>query len=550
MKDLIDDFFIEQIKKIDIVYLKSFFILLCIILFVFNMSLTEQFWGNHDWESMKDSIILNESLYIGRFSATLLASLLCFKLIPSLNVFLFFIGNIIGLIMLSKYWEVPKKTIHIVIFASFWLLMPATLNQIYYRVLCLNIGWLLFFLLLAIFVAEKAKKEPTKHNKIFYILVSSFLLITFDFGVYPPVISTLLVVLLGKAFIEFKKAKYSFKGIKKFVIDEKYFFLSLAIALVCLKLLFLVFDSQGVLDNSMYNILLIDPSSIYDKVISAISLSFESLFCTFPYVSAYTKSVLFCIVLIAIFSSIFEMYKTSECRKLSCLLRKSLYIIIFFIIILLSAHILYFVSDFLSILFNRIEKLGLEFFYLFSVALILSAFSKPIKNIGVVCIMLVIINSSVNTMYAQKVSFLAFEIEMNMQRDLLSKIENKAGFDMNNSYQYIQIGHYKSPKKRLYDGNSYKRTNFELMEYCALSSLAPANGIIYYTDYDFIKNNDDSYSWHLKLDENMKKELGDFIKNEAKAYPHPSSVYVSENYILVVFDEQYLEEIKQKLTSD
>ena len=48
----------------------------------------------------------------------------------------------------------------------------------------------------------------------------------------------------------------------------------------------------------------------------------------------------------------------------------------------------------------------------------------------------------------------------------------------------------------------------------------------------------------------MDKELSDFIMNKAKVWPHKDSVYVSDNYILVVANKTELDKVKERIKKD
>ena len=51
----------------------------------------------------------------------------------------------------------------------------------------------------------------------------------------------------------------------------------------------------------------------------------------------------------------------------------------------------------------------------------------------------------------------------------------------------------------------------------------------------------------LSLENYDLYEIKDYLFNQAKVWPHKDSVYVSDKYIVVVFDEEVLEKTKEIL---
>lgn len=555
------------LKKIEPVYKKSFVITFLIAIIVYFTMISNLFWGNHDWESIQKSVNVEECLFVGRFSVTWLQSLFGFKLIPYINCILFITLSIISTLLTSYYWKIEKNSRILILFSSFWILSLTSLALMYFRNLSVSFIFGFLSVVLSILLSLKANNVDIK-KRVLLLILSYILLFVFVFGIYPPLINSILVLLGGKFLIDLKISNFKLDTIKNFLVEHRYFFLVLFLAVISNFLSIYIINLLGYLIPDEYNIALIKYSDIHIQLLSLVRHSFEALFYSFPFISTYVKVLEFFIVLIAIGYYIYSIFKTSDYKLINKVFY-SIFIIFLFYGLLLFGLFSYFISNGLTNLELRVDHFGYEIFYLFCISVVLQIKEiKILKNIGVVIIFLLLWNFSINNMCAQKNLLLSFDLERNFQNRLLSRIEENENFSYDKKYIFFEIGHYDSFKRKLYNSNSYKLVNYEsyvidsecLSDFLLL--LAPkeftykgeseylSSNYSKYKKYDNFINDENDFSLFKDI-EYLKKihfdELYDFVMNKAKAWPDKNSVYISENCIAVILDEYYLNLLKEKI---
>lgn len=545
-------------KKVDPIYKKSFATSFIIAVVVYFTMLTNLFWGSHDWINIQKNINFLDYLYIGRFSVTWLQSLFGFKLIPYINCLLFIIISIISTLLIAHYWKLEKNSRLLVLFSSFWTLSISALSVMYYRFISTDLVFGLFSIILSIILAQQANHFH-KIKKVFLLILSYIFLFIFGFGAYPPLINSILVLLGGKFALDLKNSNFSIDGIKNFFSEHKFFFAILFLAIISNFVCMYIFNSLGYLKTDEYNISLISLGSIGTQFIALIKHSFEALSYPFPYISRYVKILEFSTVAIAVLYYIFSIFKNSGlnlAKKFVC----SAAIVFLFYGILLSSLFSYFVSDGITNLELRIDHFGYELFYLLCIAIILQIKeSKAIKNIAVIIVFLIIWNFATNNMCAQKNLLLSFNLERELQTRLLNRLETNDNFSYNKRYLLFEIGHYESFKKKLYSSNKYKLGNDELYFLDDIFPQFMPNYLHFLSQKNFLDNEiyhcvfnsyDENFALY-KESERIKElhfeEIYDFLMNDAKAWPDKNSVFVSENCIVVVFDENRLNYLKEKI---
>ena len=532
--------------KIEPVYKKAFIITFLISVIVFFTIISNLFWGNHDWENIQKSIILNESLYECRFAATILQTIFCLKLIPYIIYLSDITILIISLFMIADYWNVPKKVSNLVIFSLFWILMPSTLSILYYQALSLGIICSVFFSILSLKLCLKINNKKNKCLKILYFLLSIIFLYDFVLETYPVALNIILVLIMGKLLIEFKNSNFQLIIFKEFFKKYKFFICNILISLIFIISTFYILKYFNILNENFYTIKLTYFDMILNRFLFLNKLFFSSLISYIPFIGIYAKFLLLLILGFVLFIFLKQLSNTNYLFRNKII--KFFIILLLFYLLFLCSLFSYFISSGVNEIAPRILHFGFDFVFLFCISIILNETNLKIKNICVIIIFLFIYNSAINNMYAQKVEYLSFKNELLLQNRLFMRITNDKNFDINKKYLYCQIGQYENFNKRFYIGNYGNVKNDELLYILFVSPDSPSSGLKYLADKDFIFDGD-FYSYDIddNFDEQMYDELYDFIMNKAKVYPSKDSIFISEHYILVVFDKLYLDFLKTKL---
>lgn len=549
MIDLLD----IKFKKIDTVYKKSFLISFVICLIVYFTLISNLFWGNHDWESLQRDIILNESVLVGRFGSTILPSIFCFKFIPYLFYICSFCIHIIASFMIADYWNVKKKVNNLVIFSLFWILMPSTLCYLYYRTDSLGkFGTVLFSILaikLSLKINDLKNSESTAKNSrllaIIYFLLSFILLFVFVFGTYPTTLNTITVLVIGKFLIDYKNSKFDINALKNSVFQHKYFFFALIFSLLSILLTINVLNHFNII-RDCYAVTFTTNIDWWQRIILTWQLCLSSLVEEAPFVSKFIRFVLLAVFCSSVFVFCKKLFETD--KKIPQKLNRLIIVLCLFFALIYFSFSSYLLCEGIDNLNERITHLGIDYVYLFAVAVILQTEYLKIKNFNVILIFLTMFNFAVHNIDAQIQSCLSFKNEILFQSRLLTQIINTPNFDVNKKYTYLQIGQYENFRDKFYDKEKLKIENEEIINFNFVSQDGCASGLRYLSKFDFI-NPGDSYSYETdkNYDEQMDKELYDFIMNKAQIYPHKDSIFISDNYILVVFDKDYLKKVREKI---
>lgn len=534
------------LKKIDNVYKKSFIITFLICIVVFFTIISNVFWGNHDWENIEKSIILSESLFICRFGATILQTLFCLKLMPYIVYLADITVLIVSMFMIADYWNIKKTVANLTLFSLFWILMPTSLCFFYYQAASLGIFASIFFSVLSLKLCLKINDTDNKNKKILYFISSFLILYVFVLGTYPSVLNAVFVFLTGKLLIEYKNSNFEKNFIFKFLKENKYFIINLCLALIFIYLTFNILSGIGVVDNTFYNVRLVKTGNLIERFLFVIKLCLSSFVLPAPFESMYVRilTLLLFVSVVFIFVRSLKNTNLSDNAKID----KFFIISFLFFIMFVMSLFTYFIIIGVNEISPRINHLGFDFVYLFFVAVLLNENNLKIKNINVIIMLLFIYNSAVNSMYAQKIEYLSFNNELMLQNRLLTRITSEENFDINKKYKYLQVGHYNLYNGKFYGEYDNKIRNDELLRNEFISKDGVASGLMFLSNKDFIIL-EDSYSYELddNFDEQMYDELYDFIMNKAKIYPSKDSIFISEHYILVVFDQLYLDFLKTKI---
>lgn len=188
-----DKLIVQKYRDLDVVYKKTFWIVFIILNLVFLYYNIHFIWGNHDWgfvmHGMWGYIIPPEIRYNGRFSSYWLQQFLGGRLLPVITVSFMLLGFSFTGILLAYYWKLQKTFFNYLVLSLVVVLNPLVIYWIYYLSYAVSQLWLPSIIILALILSEK------KSHGYFFLAVLLFLL---SFGIYPPAVSTIIIVFFGK----------------------------------------------------------------------------------------------------------------------------------------------------------------------------------------------------------------------------------------------------------------------------------------------------------------------------------------------------------------
>ncbi len=537
--------FVNQYKNINPLYKKTFWTTFIALNIVFLYHTVHFLWGNHDFGTVDYGINWKEAFHQGRFTAFLMQQLFGGQVLPIINNLVYFAGLSCSALMLCYYWRLPRMVSVYVPVSLFLVLLPYTSSWLYYIHMTITCGWLPFIVILALQSADKIKEVSSTAHKTILFAVSS-LLIFYALSAYTSVINNIAIILGGRIFIEWLQKDINFKSLYQSVFSHFYVFLSGLCGSFLFAAAISVAKKQGIFIPA-YNAQTASLSEIPQKFILAFTESFKTLFYTYPFMTFTLKMILLFIVLAAVLSTFYHIISSKP--KIHCIAK--LFAMGLFWIALLFVTQLVLVVAASSDVANavRIQFFGLAYFYTLCVAVIFILGRQPVQNIGGLAIATAIIFSIAGNLHIQKVWKFAFDNEIRIQERLLERIEEKENFLPSKKYTYVQIGLFPHMATKFYY-KPYDKKASELLNFSYQPGWIPQIILNFLSKSYFIG----SSLWVDQVAENynsdMDKELSDFIMNKAKVWPHKDSVYVSDNYILVVANKTELDKVKERIKKD
>lgn len=548
-KKTINNFFENVVlyyNKIDPIYKKALWIIFIVVNIVFLFHTVNFMWGNHEWEYVFQQLKVDSDLCLGRYGSQLFKTLLFGGIYMPVfsNLFSFFFLTL-TYVLLGIYWKIPKKLGLIVLAGMFFCLQPFVLEWLYY------VGALpeLFIAPLAVVSALiiSEKYSDIKGSKIRFILwnLISIVLLNYAISVYPSVLNTIFVVLFGKIFIEtlnFENVKTEIKKLNKFIPV----FFDILIAAVFYKFVLFYLAKKGILYTGMYTIKSISLNDLPLRLIECISSSFEQLaFYQFKFMP--NSLTILCSVMFIILLSLI----INNTSKISV---KILHLTEIFII-LFATKITALLADYMAFFVPRIDFFGLLFFRVLVLIVIFKILKdNSLKNVVVILASVVIFISIVNDMDALRVWKLGFAKEKMMWNRIITRIEEQTNFDSNKKYDVIAIGKVPSIRSEILSNDNYNKFSKIMISdaYSARNYDADWEPFIaenFYYPKVFVKNHFctayEAYYGNIAFLNDIKKLKLSGIIDKLEVWPSKNSIFVYDDIIIFVADENSLKKFKK-----
>lgn len=508
-------------QSISPIYRKSFWLLFGFINLAFLFHTINFMWGAGDWAAVRTMVNPDETLSDGRFSAYWLQELLFDgKILPVANNLWAFFGLSLAGVLLSIYWNLPKKTSIIVITGLFFSITPYTLSWLYSTKNTLGSLWLPAIALSALLLANQ--KTSSTNRSYLYNLIS-VLLFLFALGSFLPIINFIAIAILGRVLIQFLTSNLS---LKEAFVQTCQSLANFTAGLMFYLLILFLLNENGTLRETT----LIAPLSAY---LSKIPEIFTSIFTTLttpsPFIDIVYKSLFLLILIMSLFTIIFKA-KTPKTALKGLLL----------VPVILIAGKLSSICTFDPMYqaeYTDFYSIPLTNTLMLSLLLLLGG--EYIKRLAYILSIILIFMGFVRVSYAQKVWKLGWDAETKLAERIITELEKKKEFDINHKYKLLQIGEV-SLRSKYYQKTPNEQHSLWLLDKPYYPSGASKDAYNFYYQTDFLENDALEEAAFLP-------EIRDYLLNKARAWPSPQSILISGNYIVLVLDEQSLADIQQKL---
>lgn len=499
--------------------LKNWFILFLLTLLTYSFYITEFLWGNHDWGWIQDHTPILSGVFEGRFSQFILQTTLTNGQILPITTILISLGLYsLGIILLLNLLNLNTSPLYTILIGLFFTSSPYTISWLYFAFITLScLSWP-FFVILAFCFLHYKNQSP---HKIFYIFLSS-LLFLLSIGGYPPIINTIFSIFFISIINSLYLNHYTIKTtINKTIPTALSIIISLTIFLIIqhfLKKYHLQYDTYNTASLSIIN--------IFQKIPSVLNSSIKQFITTASFISFNYKYLTLCITIISLF-----VLSTSTLKTLP-------HIILLFISItglLVSSNLTSLLAENTNyVTFEpRIEFFGLPYIYLFAFVILIKSNNKFIQNITFASLIYLIF-LNINTInYSAKVWSLGKKAETQLMNRIIKHIENHNDFSIQTKYTFVQGGTLNF-RERFYQTSPNEITDSYTLSAPYIPWHLPSKAYKFYTTQDFFdKDFDIFWSYIPKHEIPETKELHDYIQNKAISWPHPKSIFIHQNLIIL-----------------
>ncbi|MBR5599081.1 MAG: hypothetical protein IKW39_03475 [Alphaproteobacteria bacterium] len=510
-------------QSIPVIYRKSFWLTFLFVNIAFLFHTIHFMWGAFDWEAIRFNVNTQNAINQGRFSAYALQNLLFDgKILPVINNLWSFIGLSLGGILLAYYWELPKKVSTYTVTALFFAITPYTLGWLYHTQNTLGNLWLPAFILTSLIISQKATNSLNK-SYLQNLIAITLLIITL--GTYFASINFIGVVILGKIFLSVATQNLTVKDVATRQL-QGLANLTASILIYTFIIILLKYDS------SLQTHINITPPTSFAHFSLLFSSMLKQFVTPYPFIDITYKTLTLLLALVTIFTTINKANNPKS--ALTCLLLLPL--------ILISSRITC-LFTYKQVLENQVlqDFYTLPILYTLFIALLLKVDTPLIKRFAYGLSILLIFMSFVRIAYALKVWKFGFDAELKLSERIITRLEKMPTFNIEKKYQLLQIG--KLPMRSRYYINQNNEKNNELLNFAYFEPQNSSHAFNFFYQTDFLENNVSLF------DAIQNKEIENFIMQKAKAWPHKDSIFIKDEYIVIIMDYEHLYDARQKIAN-
>lgn len=497
---------------------KSLIISFLIINFAYLYHTLNFMWGNHDVKFIKEELLFSSGFFEGRFTQFIPYRLFVNgQILPILNNLIGFVFLTLALFILAKYWNLKKSTFNYVLFISFFATEPYTLSWLYFTFITISCLLWVLLAILALYISEHIKTSSNKLLLSFISIICFYLTL----GGYPPIINTFFVCLTAKIVLSILFEK---KSINELFHIHKYTILNIIIATLLFKV-----TLHFITPDNVYNLQTTPIKELPIKFISTLKISFLQFFTTLPFMEKGYKITLAIMSFLAIIGTLL----TPATKK-----NKALTIICIIATIWFTSLTTFLVTPPTQYV-SRVDFFGYGFLYAFFLCILLNLKFKIFNSLGVFLGSILLILNILNNIHALKVWKQGFDAEFKILDDITEKIESHPKFNPSTKYRFYQAGDISL--RPSYYNQKFDVDDVFLHSIPYLAIWQGDNLVQFYSPYNYIS----SPSFILPSD--ITKEVYDFIMYEASPWPSNNSVLITNNIIIIIYNQFGLQEFRKKI---
>lgn len=499
--------------------LQNWITLFLLTVFSYSFYITEFLWGNHDWGWIKDNTPLLSGVFEGRFSQFILQNALTDGyILPIITLILAFGFYSLAIILLLNLLNLNKSTFLTILLGLFITTSPYTISWLYFAFITLScLSWP-FFAILAFYLLNFTPKFP---HKLLYIALSSFLFLL-CIGGYPPIINTIFSLFFIFILNNLILNHYTLKTTIQKALPS-------AIAIITSLALFLIiqyFLKKYNLQYDTYNTASLSLDSIFQNLLSTISLSLKQFINTTTFIGFNYKYLTLCLSLTALFILFLNV-------------PKQLTHLIIFPLLTLALTLSSSLTSLLAENSNyvtfepRIEFFGILYIYLFSFVVLLKSNNTFIKNLSFASLIYLIFLNINTISYSAKIWSLGKDSETLLINRIINDIESKPNFSPNRKYTFVQGGTLNF-RERFYITPPNETVDSYTLSAPYIPWHLPSKAYKFYSPTDFFGKDFDIYwSYVPKHEIPQSQELHNYIQNKATAWPHKNAIFLHQDLIIL-----------------
>lgn len=499
--------------------LRTFFKVWGVLNIVYAYMVFNFFWGNHDWDFLKDGVKLSSGFFEGRFSQHIFSYFLFDgHILPVVTYFLSF-AALVGLAFaVGRYLEIPQKMWGGL--ALFIGLNPHTFVLFYYFYLLLPFICWAGLGVLALFLAEpKFGVMKFLAGAFFYILL---------LGSYPPNLNFILTVFLARRLLMIWLHKQT---VKEVFFCGCFFWGQLVAGYLGYKVVFSVLLKWGYLNSEWYNLQVRPVSEMLGAVPVELWRSLEQLFHFYHFMDwAY------CVPLAAgCFAAIGLFIKNAENKIIAG---------VGIVVVFLVSRFAFLVSASSYIAVFRCEYWGRLGLYVFAFSILSHFKQREIKNFLFALGIMVLWIFVKTDLEIEKVRYLGFRAERLYHTRLVERVVQHKNFDVQGKYLSIAFGGANF-------GLRYYDSRYVTKEGEFLGNLTMPFQLIEVLFWEEKHNPVDIKAgvWDSKLftlgvkSDRYKqlplqvKDMRYWMYNRAEVFPRENFIYADDKFLLLNLDE-------------
>lgn len=400
-----------------IFYLKPFLWSFGTSAVVYSFMLFQFWWGNHDWEHIKEGMNFSSGLYEIRFSQHLpTVVLLDGHILPIIVMLISFALMTIQAALMAKYLDIPQNFKSYMIFILFMVLNPYLFVFYYYVYIALPLSFWGMCVVALLYITEKSENK-----KYWFWGVTGYFLIL---GSYPPNMALAFTLFMAKRCINYVHRQ---ENIRKIIKKGLIFLSQLLIAYLGFSVVRKCLISTDLVNTGMYNLAINTPQEIAHQLPKELFQSISQLFHPYTFLDAA-----YCILLAFIFMvALIITYKKAQ--------NKLIYIILV-LGLCVATRYAFILSARPDMAIVRLEYWGRLGLYAFALSILLRQNKQWMKNL-VLLWAIIILSLFIKTDFEiQKVQYLGFAAGKKHQSRIQENILIHPAFELKPKYISYTFG--------------------------------------------------------------------------------------------------------------